>query len=85
MGITGNSYGGYMSCAAITFAPEVFQAAIPRSGGYCNRVGFRQDGELRHIKQVEYYFPATSRRTEGGLLPELSVLPHRQHPVPPPS
>ncbi len=55
MGITGNSYGGYMSCAAITFAPEVFQAAIPRSG-YCNRVGFRQDGELRHIKQVEYYF-----------------------------
>ena len=55
LGITGNSYGGYMSCAAITFAPEVFQAAIPRSG-YCNRVGFRQDGELRHIKQVEYYF-----------------------------
>jgi len=55
MGITGNSYGGYMSCAAITFAPTVFQAAIPRSG-YCNRVGFRQDGELRHIKQVEYYF-----------------------------
>lgn len=55
LGITGNSYGGFMSCAAITFAPAVFQAAIPRSG-YCNRVGFRQDGELRHIKQVEYYF-----------------------------
>jgi dipeptidyl aminopeptidase/acylaminoacyl peptidase len=55
LGITGNSYGGYMSCAAITFAPEVFQAAIARSG-YCNRVGFREDGELRHIKQVEYYF-----------------------------
>ncbi|MHB1192376.1 MAG: S9 family peptidase [Longimicrobiales bacterium] len=55
MGITGNSYGGYMSCAAITVAPTVFQAAIPRSG-YCNRVSFRQDGELRHIKQVEYYF-----------------------------
>lgn len=54
-GITGSSYGGFMSCAAVTFAPEVFQAAIPRSG-YCNRVGFFEDGEIRHLLQLEYNF-----------------------------
>lgn len=32
LGIFGRSYGGYMSMAAVTFAPGVFQAAIPRAG-----------------------------------------------------
>jgi len=54
-GITGSSYGGFLSCAAVTFAPEVFQAAIPRSG-YCNRVGFFEDGEVRHLLQLEHNF-----------------------------
>lgn len=32
LGIFGRSYGGFMSMAAVTFAPGVFQAAIPRAG-----------------------------------------------------
>jgi dipeptidyl aminopeptidase/acylaminoacyl peptidase len=71
LGITGNSYGGYMTCAAITFAPEVFQAAIARSG-YCNRVSLREDGELRHVKQVEYYF--------GGTVEDNREVYHRSSP-----
>lgn len=55
MGITGSSYGGHMSTAAGAFAPGVFQAAIPASG-YPNRVKFIDDGEFRHIQQMEYEF-----------------------------
>ena len=55
MGITGSSYGGHMSAAAIAFAPGAFQAAIPASG-YPNRVGFMSDGEFRHIQQMEFEF-----------------------------
>ena len=62
-GITGSSYGGFMSCAAITFAPEVFQAAIPRSG-YCNRVSFFEDGEIRHLLQLEYNFGSFEENEE---------------------
>jgi dipeptidyl aminopeptidase/acylaminoacyl peptidase len=32
LGIFGRSYGGFMTMAAVTFAPGVFQAAIPRAG-----------------------------------------------------
>jgi dipeptidyl aminopeptidase/acylaminoacyl peptidase len=55
MGITGSSYGGHMSTAAIAFAHGAFQAAIPASG-YPNRVGFMDDGEFRHIQQMEFEF-----------------------------
>lgn len=55
MGITGSSYGGHMSAAAIAFADGAFQAAIPASG-YPNRVGFIDDGEFRHIQQMEFEF-----------------------------
>jgi dipeptidyl aminopeptidase/acylaminoacyl peptidase len=54
MGITGTSYGGIMSMNAVTFAPGVFQAAIPASG-YSDWVHFyRGENELRHIKLLEY-------------------------------
>ncbi len=55
MGITGSSYGGFMTAAAIAFAPGVFQAAVAKSG-YPNRVQFIEDGEFRHIQQLEYEF-----------------------------
>lgn len=58
MAITGQSYGGYLSMAAVTFAPDVFQASIAH-GGYCaqdKRMG--QDGEdeqeYRHRQQLRY-------------------------------
>ena len=53
MGTTGSSYGGFMTCSAIVFAPGVFQAAVAASG-YCNRVSFVEEGEHRHIQQLAY-------------------------------
>ncbi|MSR07059.1 MAG: S9 family peptidase [Gemmatimonadetes bacterium] len=55
MGIAGSSYGGHMSTSAITWAPGVFQAAIPASA-YPDRVGFMKEGEYRHIQQLAYEF-----------------------------
>jgi dipeptidyl aminopeptidase/acylaminoacyl peptidase len=55
MGTTGTSYGGFMTCAAIAFAPDLFQAAVAASG-YCNRVSFVDEGEFRHIQQLAYEF-----------------------------
>lgn len=55
LGTTGSSYGGFMTCAAIAFAPGVFQAAVA-SSGYCNRVEFVDEGELRHVQQLAYEF-----------------------------
>jgi len=53
IGTTGTSYGGFMTCAAVAFAPGVFQAAVAASG-YCNRVAFVHEGEYRHIQQLSY-------------------------------
>ncbi|HKJ01622.1 MAG TPA: prolyl oligopeptidase family serine peptidase, partial [Longimicrobiales bacterium] len=64
MGITGSSYGGHMSTAAAAFAPGVFQAAIPASG-YPNRVKFIDDGEFRHIQQMEYEFGPFEENRDG--------------------
>lgn len=53
-GITGASYGGIMSMAAVAFAPPgVFKAAIPCSGygDFLHMVG---EQELRHVKLLEY-------------------------------
>lgn len=55
MGITGTSYGGCMSMAAVGFAPGVFKAAIPMSG-YGDWTHFYFEQELRHIKLMEYEF-----------------------------
>ena len=53
MGITGTSYGGCMSMAAVAFAPDLFQAAIPISG-YGDWFHFYDEQELRHIKLLDY-------------------------------
>jgi dipeptidyl aminopeptidase/acylaminoacyl peptidase len=55
LGTTGSSYGGFMTCAAIVWAPGLFQAAV-ESSGYCNRVSFVDEGEFRHIQQLAYEF-----------------------------
>jgi len=54
VGITGTSYGGIMSMAAVAFAPPaVFKAAIPCSG-YGDFLHMTGEQELRHIKLLEY-------------------------------
>jgi dipeptidyl aminopeptidase/acylaminoacyl peptidase len=56
MGITGTSYGGILSMAAVAFAPGLFQAAIPISG-YSDWVGFHDwNDELQHVKLLAYEF-----------------------------
>ena len=55
MGTTGTSYGGYLTAAAVCFAPGVFQAAVAASG-YPDRVAMYHEQELRHIKQMEFKF-----------------------------
>ncbi len=53
-GITGTSYGGIMSMAAVAFAPPgVFKAAIPCSG-YGDFMQMVGEQELRHVKLLEY-------------------------------
>ena len=58
MAITGTSYGGNLSMAAVCFAPDVFQAAIPASGygSQFDRLGTggEDEQELRHRKHLEF-------------------------------
>lgn len=51
IGTTGTSYGGFLSCAAVSFGGETFGAVIAASG-YCDRVSFFEDGEFRHLQQL---------------------------------
>jgi dipeptidyl aminopeptidase/acylaminoacyl peptidase len=67
MGITGVSYGGIMTMAAVSFAPGVFQAAVSCSG-YGDFVHMADEQELRHIKLLEY---------ELGKLPEAEAVYRR--------
>ena len=60
IGITGTSYGGIMTMNAVSFAPNVFQAAVSGSG-YCDFLQMHGEQELRHIKLLEF---------ELGTLPE---------------
>ena len=56
IGITGTSYGGILSMAAVAYAPAgTFQAAIPCSG-YGDFVHMYGEQELRHVKLLEYEF-----------------------------
>ena len=55
IGITGTSYGGILTMCAVTFAPGVFQAAVPMSG-YSDWPSLRDQLELRHIKLLEHEF-----------------------------
>jgi dipeptidyl aminopeptidase/acylaminoacyl peptidase len=62
LGVTGTSYGGIMSMYAVSFAPDVFQAAVACSG-YGDMLHMYGEQELRHIKLIEY---------ELGKLPEAA-------------
>ncbi len=54
MGITGISYGGIMSMAAVARAPDLFQASLPQSG-YANWISFQDyNAELQHTKLLAY-------------------------------
>lgn len=53
IGITGGSYGGIISMAAVSFAPGVFQAAIPISG-YGDFEHQAEENELRHVKMMAF-------------------------------
>jgi dipeptidyl aminopeptidase/acylaminoacyl peptidase len=54
MGITGISYGGIMSMAAVGRAPDLFQAAIPQSG-YADWVSFHDyNAEMGHTKLLAH-------------------------------
>jgi dipeptidyl aminopeptidase/acylaminoacyl peptidase len=64
MGITGTSYGGILSMAAVAFAPGVFKASIPCSG-YGDFLHMAGEEELRHVKMTEY---------ELGKLPEAEAV-----------
>ena len=55
MAIHGTSYGGCMSMAAVGFAPDVFQAAIPHAG-YGDWLDFDGEQELRHRQLLRYEF-----------------------------
>ncbi len=64
IGITGTSYGGILSMAAVAFAPAgTFQAAIPRSG-YADFVHMHGEQELRHVKLLEYEFGTLDEHPE---------------------
>ena len=64
IGITGTSYGGCMSLAAIAFAPGFFQAAVA-GAGYGDWVDFYTEQEYRHVKLMDYEFGPLSPATEA--------------------
>lgn len=71
-GITGTSYGGILSMAAVAWAPPgVFKAAIPCSG-YGDFVHMANEQELRHIKLLEFEF---------GKLPEAADVYRHCSPI----
>lgn len=72
IGITGTSYGGIMSMAAVVWAaPGVFQAAAPMSG-YCDFLYMVGEEEIRHNKMMDYEF---------GKLPEAEEIYRKCSPI----
>ena len=68
IGVTGTSYGGILSMAAVAFAPPgAFQAAIPCSG-YGDFLHMAGEQELRHLKLLEF---------ELGRLPKAEAIYRR--------
>jgi dipeptidyl aminopeptidase/acylaminoacyl peptidase len=63
-GITGTSYGGILSMAAVAWTHGVFKAAIPCSG-YGDFLQMANEQELRHIKLMDFEF---------GKLPEAEAV-----------
>ena len=71
--VTGTSYGGYLSFAASTFAPDVFRAAIPTRSGYANRIQLvESQSALANINMYQY---------ELGLLTENREIFRRASPT----
>lgn len=71
-GITGTSYGGILSMAAVAWAqPGVFRAAVACSG-YGDFLHMANEQELRHIKLMDYEF---------GPLPEAENVYRRCSPI----
>lgn len=54
IGITGNSYGGMLTMYAISFAPNVFQAAIS-SSGYGDVIAFQTRVPVLHHRKLANY------------------------------
>lgn len=54
IGITGNSYGGMLTMYAISFAPNVFQAAIA-SSGYGDVIAFQTRVPVLHHRKLANY------------------------------
>jgi len=73
MGITGTSYGGIFTMAAIANAPGVFKAAIPCSGD-ADWARAYQDDELRHDKMWDYELGPLQENLE--LYKRLSPINH---------
>jgi len=73
MGITGTSYGGIMSMAAITNAPGYFQASIPCSG-YGDWIWACTHAELRHVMLWDYEIGPW--RENKALYQDLSPINH---------
>ncbi|HEX8683683.1 MAG TPA: prolyl oligopeptidase family serine peptidase [Ardenticatenaceae bacterium] len=55
MGITGTSYGGVLSMAAVCNAPGAFQAAAPHAG-YADWIHAYYEQEKRHLQLLRYEF-----------------------------
>ena len=72
MGITGTSYGGILSMAAVSFTQGLFQATIPISG-YGDMSDFHTDvPELQHIQLLNY---------ELGPYPENEDVYYQHSPI----
>jgi dipeptidyl aminopeptidase/acylaminoacyl peptidase len=71
IGITGSSYGGCMTMAAVAFAPGTFQAAVAASG-YADWLDFYTEQEYRHVKLLDYEF--------GPLGPDTEAIYRRSSP-----
>lgn len=55
IGITGTSYGGCLSMAAVCNAPGAFQAAAPHAG-YADWIFVMDEQERRHLQLMRYEF-----------------------------
>ncbi len=63
--VTGTSYGGYLSFAAGTFAPDVFRAAVPTVSGYADRIQLvESQSALANINMYQYELGLLSENRE---------------------
>ena len=54
IGIYGASYGGSMVMYAVTFKPELFQAAVVLRSGYGDWLNSYEEMEIHHVKMLHY-------------------------------